>query len=131
MGTRDSTTEALALNVRCQVRLLSLYAPVATLLTTFDSLSRGYNEIVFPLALQQLTYDTRQEIQVIAPPNRQVYEYTGAPCGGPESFVTQHAQSAEHEVHTSGGKGGAWPAPRNPSAFLRQPRSSAQSSTLT
>jgi len=28
------------------------------------------------------------------------------PLRGPERFVTQHAQSAGHELHTSGGKGG-------------------------
>jgi len=28
------------------------------------------------------------------------------PLRGPERFVTQHAQSAENELHTSGGKGG-------------------------
>jgi hypothetical protein len=36
-------------------------------------------------------HNTIQEIQVVAPPNRQVY--TGAPCGEPGRFVTQHAQS--------------------------------------
>jgi hypothetical protein len=54
-----------------------------------------------------LQYNTIQELQVIAPPKRQVC--TGAPRG-PERVVTQHAQStAQHELHTLGGNGGTPP----------------------
>jgi len=55
-----------------------------------------------------------------------------APLREPERFVTQHAQSAEHELHTQGGEGGCGHGRRDTRQhlFLRQPRSGAQGSTL-
>jgi len=47
-------------------------------------------------------YNTIQEIQMVA----KTAGIHRGPLGGPERFVTQHAQSAEHELHTRGDKRG-------------------------
>jgi hypothetical protein len=74
------------------------------------------------------TYNTIQESQVVAPPNRQVF--TGAPCGSQEDLSPNMHSQAEHEQHTSGGKEGRGQRCGTRQAYLREPRSGAQGSTL-
>jgi hypothetical protein len=66
---------------------------------------------------------TYKGIQVITPPKRQGYRGRGR-----GSSLNMHSQQSMNYTHQTARR--TWPRPRYPSAFLRQPRSGAQRSTL-